>query len=255
MSSQPAFSYDAIADAYAAGVDLAPYNALYERPAMLELLPPMSGTRLLDAGCGAGWYAAELAKRGAVVTAIDASGKLISHARKRFASPPWIEVADKVELKVADLGQPLTFAGDASFDGIVSSLVLHYLLEWEPTLIEFRRILKPSGWLLFSTHHPAADQFRLDAPTYLNVELVEDYWKWVGELTYFRRPLSAMINALVNAGFGIESLVEPLPTDEFRKLKPESYERLLRRPEFLIIRAHPGPLGKSSEREPQQRDV
>ena len=33
-----AFSYDDIADAYAAGVDSAPYNALYERPAMLDLL-------------------------------------------------------------------------------------------------------------------------------------------------------------------------------------------------------------------------
>jgi hypothetical protein len=37
-----AFSYDDIADAYAAGVDSAPYNSLYERPAMLALLPRLS---------------------------------------------------------------------------------------------------------------------------------------------------------------------------------------------------------------------
>jgi 2-polyprenyl-3-methyl-5-hydroxy-6-metoxy-1,4-benzoquinol methylase len=84
----PAFSYDDIADSYAAGVDSAPYNALYERPAMLQLLPPLPGTRVLDAGCGPGWYAAALATQGASVTAIDASATMIRHARERFTSAP-----------------------------------------------------------------------------------------------------------------------------------------------------------------------
>jgi hypothetical protein len=47
----------------------------------------------------------------------------------------------------------------------------------------------------------------------------------------------------VNAGFAIERLLEPLPTDEFRQLKPKSYERLLRFPEFLLIRARPSASG------------
>ena len=40
----PTFRYDDIADAYATRVDSAPYNALYERPAMLALLPAMRST-------------------------------------------------------------------------------------------------------------------------------------------------------------------------------------------------------------------
>ena len=56
---------------------------------------------------------------------------------------------------------------------------------------------------------------------------------------YYRRPLSAMIEVLTNAGLAVERLMEPLPTDEFRTVKPDSYKRLLRRPEFLIIRARP----------------
>jgi SAM-dependent methyltransferase len=234
---EPAFSYDGIADAYAAGVDSAPYNALYERPAMLELLPPVSGARVLDAGCGAGWYAAELTTRGALVTAIDASVAMIGHARYRFASAPLNERARYVELRVADLEQPLSFASDAAFDGVVCSLVLHYLRDWGPTLAEFRRILKPSGWLLFSTHHPLAEAIRLDTPRYLDIEPIEDYWKWIGTVRYYRRPLSAIIEALTNAGLAVERLVEPLPTDEFRKVKPDAYNRLLKRPEFLLVRA------------------
>src|SRR6185437_2041073 len=61
---------------YAAAVDEAPYNALYERPAMLALLPPVADCHILDAGCGGGWYAAQLLGRGANVTAIDASATL-----------------------------------------------------------------------------------------------------------------------------------------------------------------------------------
>jgi len=234
-----AFDYDGIADAYAAGVDSRPYNALYERPAMLDLLPPIDGLRLLDAGCGAGWYAAELAARGAVVTAVDSSAAMIEHARARCTSS--LSHAGRVELRVADLAQPLSFAADTSFDGIVSSLVLHYLRDWAPTLAEFRRILKPTGWLLFSTHHPAAEAARLATPRYLDVELVEDYWKWIGTIRYYRRPLSAIVDALTTAGLTIERLAEPLPTDTFRQLKPDAYERLMRHPEFLLVRARPCP--------------
>jgi len=236
-----AFSYDDIADAYAAGVDSAPYNALYERPAMLDLLPPVAGCRVLDAGCASGWYAATLAGRGAFVTAIDASAAMIAHARERLPSSLLNGEDARVELRVADLEQPLSFAGDAAFDGIVSSLVLHYLRDWGPTLAEFRRILKPDGWLALSIHHPMADTIRLDPPRYLDTELVDDYWKWVGTIRYYRRPLSAVFNALTSAGLAVERVVEPLPTDDFRRQKPGSYEQLLKRPEFLLVRARPAP--------------
>jgi len=228
-----AFNYDAIADAYAAGVDSAPYNALYERPAMVELLPPIENAAVLDAGCAAGWYAAELARRGAVVTGVDSSASLLEYARRRIETA---KLGDRVKLRLADLAEPLEFA-DGSFDGIVSSLVLHYVRDWAPMLREFRRILKPGGWLLFSVHHPAADAKRFEPKRYLETELIEDYWDWVGTVRFFRRPLSAVIQAVVDAGFIVEQLVEPLPTEEFRRQKPKSYEHSLRWPEFLIIRA------------------
>jgi len=239
MPHEAPFKYDDIADAYASRVDAAPYNALHERPAMLALMPSMSGARVLDAGTGAGWYAAELAKRTAWVTAIDGSAAMIEHARARFASAAFSNLADQVDLRVADLEQPLSFAGDSSYDGIVSSLVLHYLREWVPTLREFRRILKPNGWLLFSTIHPTAESIQRATNRYLEVEPIDDYWKWLGNVRYYRRSFSAIVNAVTEAGLTVEKLVEPLPTDEFRKVESKSYERLLKQPEFLIICARP----------------
>ena len=228
-----AFNYDAIADVYAAGVDSAPYNALYERPATLELLPDVDGARVLDAGCAAGWYSVELARRGATVIAVDSSATLVDYARHRVETA---KLGDQIELHVADLSEPLDFIADHTIDGIVSSLVLHYIRDWGPTLREFRRILKPGGWLLFSTHHPAADAKRFEPERYLETELIDDYWEWVGTVRFFRRPLSAVIQSVIDAGFAIEKLVEPLPTEEFRRQKPKSYANAMRWPEFLILR-------------------
>jgi len=201
---------------------------------MLALLPKVDGARVLDAGCAAGWYAVELARRGATVTGVDSSATLLDYAKRRVESA---KLGDRIELHIADLSKPLDFIADQTFDGIVSSLVLHYIREWGPTLREFHRILKPGGWLLFSTHHPAADAQRLEPARYLETELVDDYWEWVGTVRFFRRPLSAVIQPVADTGFVIEKLVEPLPTEEFRRQKPESYEHSERWPEFLIIHA------------------
>jgi SAM-dependent methyltransferase len=239
--SQPdrEFSYDPIADTYAASIDHSPYNALYERPAMLGLLPPVDGRRILEAGCGAGWYTEQLLMRGARVTALDASAALVDHTRRRIAalSSP---VHVRADVRVADLRQPLAFAADGSFDGVVSALVMHYLRDWSTALAEFRRVLAPGGWLLFSTHHPAADAADLkEGDDYFDVVQMEDCWKDIGTVRFYRRSLTAIGGALAGAGLGIERIVEPRPTEAFRAARPDAYERLLRRPEFILFLARP----------------
>ena len=228
------FNYDDIAADYAAKVDSAPYNALYERPAMMAMLPDLNGARILDAGCGSGWYAEQLLNRGAHVTGIDASGAMVDHARARLekngARP------GQFELRVADLANRLPF-DDRTFDGVVSPLVLHYMREWRPALRELRRVLLNGGWLLFSTHHPAADAVLFETNNYFATEHVVDHWDWVGRVEFFRRSLTEVISSVIESGFTIEKLVEPIPTAEFKLAKPEAWERLMRQPEFLIIQA------------------
>ena len=97
-------------------------------------------------------------------------------------------------------------------------------------------MLKPGGWLLFSTHHPATEAHRFDAPDYFETEELNDYWGWVGKVRFFRRPLTSIAGALTEAGFVMDRLVEPKPTEEFREMNPESFTRILKRPEFLLIR-------------------
>lgn len=227
-------TYDPVADAYAARADTAPYNAHYERPAMLALLPDVAGARVLDAGCGDGWYAEQLLARGARVTAVDASPRMVEHARRRLG--------EAAEVRVADLALPLDFAADASFDGVVSGLAMEHVRDWDALFAEVRRILAPGGWLLFSAQHPAFTGARLADGGYLEVQRVEERWGWVGGAVpaFYHRPLEAMVNPMADAGFAIDRMDEPVPTEEFRRQRPEDYARLLRQPGFVVFRARRG---------------
>jgi ubiquinone/menaquinone biosynthesis C-methylase UbiE len=210
--------YDSFAEAYSADNEVNLYNAYYERPATLALAGDVAGRRILDAGCGSGPLFAALRDRGAIVTGFDSSAGMLKLARRRLG--------DDADLVVADLGRPLPFPDDA-FDDVVASLVLHYLEDWTAPLAELRRVLKPGGRLIASVNHPIHGH-PLIRPSV-------DYWAtylWSDEITTlsgqsyvlanWHRPLPAMVDAFVAAGFRISSISEPPPAaDTPRELLPE----------------------------------
>lgn len=228
-ANNPGAEYDAMADAYNARVDTHPHNALYERPAVLSVLPPLTGLSILDAGCGSGWYAQHFLENGAArVLCVDASQKMSDAARARLGT--------RAQVLTADLAEPLTFAANGEFDLIVAPLVLHYLAEWKPTLLEFRRVLKPGGILAFSTHHPLMDFKLFDLPDYFATIRIEDEWE-TGKVSYYHRSLTTILNTVVDAGFAIEKVLEPQPLPAMQITHPELYEKLMHNPWFLVIRA------------------
>src|SRR5689334_5706374 len=144
----PVSGYDSIAEGYASENETGLLHAYYNRPAILELAGDVSGRRILDAGCGSGLLFAALRDRGAVVTGIDASARMLEQARQHLGAD--------ADLRVADLAGPLPFP-DGEFDDVVASLVLHYLRDWGPALAELRRVLVPGGRLIVSVEHPFAN--------------------------------------------------------------------------------------------------
>jgi ubiquinone/menaquinone biosynthesis C-methylase UbiE len=87
-------------------------------------------------------------------------------------------------------------------------------LDWHAVLGEFRRVLKPDGAVVFSTHHPAMD-WQLHTPEdYFAVEQVTETWTKGSaqfQVSFWRRPLTAMAEAIASAGFVIERLAESAP--------------------------------------------
>src|SRR5262245_57876961 len=122
-------AYSRLADAFAARIDTNPYNAFYDRPAVLSLLPPVEGRRVLDAGCGPGVYAEWLAARGAEVVGVDVCPRMVESARLRLG--------DRASVIEADLGRPLDFLPAASFDLVLSALALDYVRDWDAAFREF----------------------------------------------------------------------------------------------------------------------
>jgi SAM-dependent methyltransferase len=226
-------AYEALAEAYAALVDTKPHNAYCERPATLSLLPEVRGKRVLDAGCGPGVYSALLIERGAEVVAVDASAKMVELAKQRLGRA--------ADIRQADLSEPLDFLGDASFDIVLSPLVMDYIEDWGGPLSEFHRILRPEGHFVFSVSHPLFDYTYFKSNNYYETERVSSEWRGFKPVRVhvpsFRRPLSAIFNTVMESGFGLERVLEPKPTDEFKEADPKHYEELSRQPCFLCVRA------------------
>ncbi|AQQ53104.1 class I SAM-dependent methyltransferase [Planococcus lenghuensis] len=225
-------AFNRLASVYAQSVDTdSPYNSEYERPAMLEQLPEdLEGHTALDAGCAAGWYTSQLTDRGARVTGIDSSENMVDAARQR--------IGNQAEILHLDLEDPLPFEQN-SFDLIISSLTLHYIRDWTDPFKEFKRVLKPGGILLFSVHHPLTDINLLEDADYFSTELIRDTWHKNGQsydVPFFRRSLQSVMNETL-AHFTISGIVEPLPTAAFREQDPEQFKRLMKRPQFLIVKA------------------
>ena len=226
-------AYETLAEAYAAVVDTKPHNAYYERPATLSLLPEVKGKRVLDAACGPGVYAEWLTARGAEVVALDASPKMIQLAKRRLG--------ERAEIQLSDLSKPLTFLESESFDIVLSPLTMEYIEDWTTTFQEFHRVLRPAGYFVLSVTHPSFDYTYFKSSSYFQTELVGSVWRGFDtvrvHMPSFRRSLQATLNPLFEAGFRLEKIIEPLPTEEFKQADPEGYKELMQFPSFLCMRA------------------
>jgi SAM-dependent methyltransferase len=102
-----------------------------------ELLAPESlrGLRLLDAGCGTGWFTKRAIDRGASVTSLDLGLRLATLVRNRFHSS-------------AACGDVLALPfPDGSFDVVVSSEVVEHTPDPARAVSEMARVLRPGGVL------------------------------------------------------------------------------------------------------------
>ncbi|HTX33894.1 MAG TPA: methyltransferase domain-containing protein [Bryobacteraceae bacterium] len=101
-----------------------------------------SGKRVLDAGCGAGYGSAELARTAHRVVGIDRAPEALAFAREHYQ-------AANLEFQRASCAA-LPFP-NAAFDLVVAFEIIEHLDAWREFLLEVRRVLAPAGQFLVST--------------------------------------------------------------------------------------------------------
>jgi len=218
------------------GLDGAP-----EWASLRALLPDIRGRRVVDLGCGYGWFCRWAAEQGAEsVLGIDVSVMMLAKAAAMTTDTAITYTHG--DLEHLELPQ-------ASFDLAYSSLAFHYLEHLPKLLATVYNALVPGGSLIFSVEHPLLtapsqpawtrdaegrkrwpiDSYLLEGPRITN---------WISEgVVKQHRTLSTYINLLLNAGFNISHVDEWGPTDAQIAKQPNLAEER-QRPTFLLIAAN-----------------
>jgi len=114
-----------------------------EQEALWEVLPPLNGFRVLEAGCGTGIFTLPLAARGATVVGLDRSAAMLARAQVK---------ARDAGVAVAWLNGDVTALPfpPESFDGALCLLTLEFISSRETALRELARVLRPGGFLVLA---------------------------------------------------------------------------------------------------------
>ncbi len=196
-------------------------------PNMLRLMGDVRGKRILDLGCGEGGYARELTRRGAQLTAVDCSRRAIEYAAA---------LAEKEQLAIEHLvrnSSDLFDIASAQFDIVLCSMMLMDCEDFDGTLREAYRVLKPGGRLFASVLHPCFDGNHdvgigrqgegLDRQVVVMNYFEPKEWEaplWGGTIPVIwrHRTMEDYVKGFLRAGFIIADLNEPRATDEQAKI-------------------------------------
>ncbi len=216
-------------------------NNLFEIPALFSMMPDLKGKRVLDLGCGFGEHCKQFIHRGAQkVVGIDISEKMLEVARKENSDPGITYINMPME-EIAQLNE--------RFDVVVSSLAFHYVEDFSGVVRSIYDMLDADGILIFSqenplcTCHSGDNRWTRDEngkKLYLNLADYgiegerESVW-FVDNVKKYHRTFSTIINTLIEVGFSVEKMIEPLPTDELLEQYPD-YRDLFHKPDFLLLR-------------------
>lgn len=215
------------------GLDGAP-----EWPTIQTLLPDLQGKRIVDLGCGYGWFCRYARDNGAAeVTGLDVSSKMLAKAQE-------MTQGEGIIYRVEDL-EHLNLPAQ-SVDLVYSSLALHYLQDIHSLFSMVFQALVPGGKLVFSAEHPVytapLQQGWIEDQTGQKSWPVNHYQQegerisnWFADgVKKQHRKLASWINVLIACGFVIEQLEEWGPSAGQIALNPALNEETERPMVFLL---------------------
>ncbi|MFC0309045.1 class I SAM-dependent methyltransferase [Gallibacterium trehalosifermentans] len=222
-------------------------NEIVEKPTMFQLVGNLTGKRVLDLGCGMGVHLQHYLQQGAKYAAgIDLSEKMLQQASTNLQHAGI--TTERYNLYPLAMEQ-LADCPDNQFDLVTSSFAFHYIADFPVLLQQIAAKLTPNGQLIFSQEHPIVtcyqsgerwekDQNKQQIAYRLNYYREEGLrqrnWFKQPFKTYHRK-LSTILNDLIQAGFTIQQVAEPM-LDTQPEWQQE-FKDLQHRPVLLFVKA------------------
>jgi SAM-dependent methyltransferase len=212
-----------------------------EWPRLRAMLPSMAGLRVLDLGCGYGWFARWARTAGAAsVLGLDVSEMMLARAAADTKD-------DAIAYRRADLESLIL--PEAAWDLVYSSLAFHYIVGMEALFAQVHRTLAPGGRFVFSVEHPLYTAPRV--PKWNKDDAGGSTWNldgyleegprrtdWIAKgVIKQHRSIGTYLTLLLRQGFVLTDIEEWGPTDAQLAEHPEwVLER--QRPPFLLVGAN-----------------
>ncbi len=181
--------------------------------AALGVLPPATGRRVVELGCGTGYVSAWLARRGARPVGVDNSPGQLATARSLQA-----EFGLSFPLVLAD-AERAPF-GDAAFDLVISEYGASIWCDPYRWIPEAARLLRPDGQLIFLVNSPLLmlcvqdDEHQPATERMLRAYFGMHRFEWPGDPSVeFHLGHGDMIRLMRGCGLTVEDLTEIRPPD------------------------------------------
>jgi len=188
-------------------------------PVLWAFAGDVHGLEVLDAGCGTRYLSNKLSERGALVTGIDLSERMIAIARESNPS---------LDFRV-DSCSSLRTIDDECFDMVIANYVLMDTPDVQKATEAFSRVLKPGGVAVLVFSHPCFPAahavlseeggetllYKWDSPYFEEKKRTDPPWAhFTSDFPWFHRPLSDYWKAFTAAGFAVVDFEEPRLTED-----------------------------------------
>ncbi|KAL2827228.1 S-adenosyl-L-methionine-dependent methyltransferase [Aspergillus cavernicola] len=225
----------------------------------------LEGHRILDLGCGYGWFARWARDNGAAyVKAVDISHKMICQAMQFETNNP--KGSSRSHLNSTSIGEinfevgnieSITFSDNnregGSYNIVYSSLAFHYVEDLARLYREIHSCLEKRGKLVFSVEHPISSAPIHPGPDWKSLEdeggqeqkiwplncYSDEGWRvtsWLGVdgIRKYHRTVETYVKLLLENGFTLTGFKDWAPSIEDVAKHPEWTDER-HRPYFLLI--------------------
>ena len=203
-------------------------------PNILRLLAPKAGQKILDIGCGPGFFARAFAQAGADVAGVDISEELIAFAKQEVPQAKFFVCS-------ADNITPVT---DGTNDAATIILSLQNIENITGVFAQCRRVLKSGGRLLIVLNHPAfrvpkQSSWEFDEKNNAQYRRLDSYLSEARAKIDMHPGLSAVAGAKADDDHGIHTWSFHRPLQVYFKLLHKHGFAVMRLEEWIGNRAGP----------------